>query len=233
MEALTAQHLTLTYGHGTRSTLAVEDVSLIIPQGEICALAGSSGSGKSTLMQAFAGLKPPTSGAVRIFGESPNPKRHRLAFVPQNYGLLAWKRVRENILLPAHLGHDTIETAFFEEIVQALGLANLLQRYPHTLSGGERQRVALARAFVMKPNLLLLDEPFSALDMATAERSYTLFRRLWEEHPTICLLVTHNPREAALLAEHVLLIGGKPGKIVADLQKPSEQEIRSILTQLS
>ena len=117
--------------------------------------------------------------------------------------------------------------------MQVLGLADLLKRYPQTLSGGERQRVALARAFVMKPDLLLLDEPFSALDMATAERSYALFRSLLVEFPTTCLLVTHNPREAALLADHVLLIGGKPGKIIADLHSPSEQEIRTILTQLA
>ena len=233
MEALTAQHLSLSYGHGANSALAVEDINLSIPRGEICALAGSSGSGKSSLMRVFAGLMPPTQGVVQIFGEAPNPKRHRLAFVPQNYGLLAWKRVRENILLPARLGHDIVDTDFFEEIVQVLGLADLLKRYPQTLSGGERQRVALARAFVMKPDLLLLDEPFSALDMATAERSYALFRSLLAEFPTTCLFVTHNPREAALLAGHVLLIGGKPGKIIADLHDPSEQEIRNILTKLA
>ena len=136
MEALIAQHLSLSYGHGTNSTLAVEDINLRIPQGEVCALAGSSGSGKSSLMRVFAGLMPPTQGVVQIFGEAPNPKRHRLAFVPQNYGLLAWKRVRENILLPAHLGHDIVDTDFFEEIVQVLGLADLLKRYPQTLVEG-------------------------------------------------------------------------------------------------
>lgn len=229
MESLVVTDLSLAYGVDP----IVQEISFEVPWGEVCALAGSSGSGKSTLLKAVAGLLPPRSGSIRLFGSNPDPKRLRLAFVPQNFALLAWKRVGENILLPARLGHHMVDAVRYEEIVSVLGLKPFLHSYPHLLSGGERQRVALARAFVMKPDLLLLDEPFSALDMATAERSYALLQRLLEDFPTTTLLVTHNPREAVLLAHHVLLLGGKPGHLVANLTNPTEEDVRRLLVQLS
>ena len=142
---------------------------------EIVTITGPSGSGKSTLLHCLSGIVTPTSGHLLLDDLPISPRTHQIALVPQQYGLFPWKRVASNIFLPAALGKRSVSPELQQEILETLGLLDLLDRYPHQLSGGQRQRVALARAFIMQPDLLLLDEAFSALDVATAERSRQLF----------------------------------------------------------
>ena len=161
-----------------------------------------------------------------------SPSTHQISLVPQQYGLFPWKTVRESIHLPAALGKRIVSSDLQEEILTTLSLTDLLARYPSELSGGQRQRVALARAFIMKPDLLLLDEAFSALDVATASRSRQLFLELWQRYPTPTLCVTHSPVEATALSERTLLIGGKPGTLLADHRGATasmlEEELRHL-----
>lgn len=198
---------------------------------EIVALTGASGAGKSTLLHTLAGIIPHQAGVITLGGIPLSAKTHQIALVPQQYGLYPWKRVRANILLPQQLGKRSVSTELQEEILATLGLSDLLERYPQELSGGQRQRVALARAFIMKPDLLLLDEAFSALDVVTAERSRELFLELWSRYPVPTLCVTHSPEEATLLASRTLLLGGQPARLLGDYHRPSRALIEEQLRQ--
>ena len=230
MPYLEINSLSLDYTSGKQITPALRDISFSLEQGLICALTGPSGGGKSSLLNVLSGVIQPTSGSITLAGEPINPKRHQIALVPQSYGLLPWKTAYENILLPETLGRRSVSRETRLEIIESLGLQDLLQRYPHELSGGQCQRVALARAFGMQPDLLLLDEPFSALDVVTCERSRQLFLDLWQRYPTTTLLVTHNPAEATALSSRALVIGGKPGRILCNLSDYEESELRQQLT---
>ena len=197
---------------------------------EIVSVIGPSGGGKSTLIHCLSGIIEPTSGSITLNGLPLDPKRHQIALVPQQYGLLPWKRVRENILLPHSLGKRIVSDELQSSILHTLDIQSLLDRYPSELSGGQRQRVALARAFIMRPDLLLLDEAFSALDIATAERCRDLFAELWQRYPTPTLLVTHSPEEATKLTSRTLLIG--QGTLLADLRHPTKDELTQHLLQI-
>lgn len=225
--------VTLSYPHRKSSVQAVEGVSFAVGDGEMVALTGPSGSGKSTLLHLAAGLLSPDSGEVLLDGKAPDPGRVSIGLVSQQYGLLAWKKVRENILLPLLLRRVKADPQALSEVTEALGIGSLLDRYPHELSGGQRQRVALARVFMQKPRLLLLDEPFAALDLLTAERSRALFREVWSRNRVTTLIVTHNPREAVELAEKVILMAGTaPGRVVRTFDAPTESALRQALTAL-
>lgn len=229
MSWLNVSDLSLDYRADQDITPALRDISFSLEQGLICALTGPSGGGKSSLLNVLAGVLTPQAGKIQLAHQTLSPKRQQIALVPQSYGLLPWKTVLENILLPQRLGRRSVSLDVRREIIESLDLEPLLMRYPHELSGGQCQRVALARAFGMKPDLLLLDEPFSALDVVTSERSRQLFLELWRRFPTTTILVTHNPQEAVLLAERVLVLGGKPGRLLQDLHKPSESTLRQHL----
>lgn len=183
MPHLQIRNLSLSYGSGDVLTPALDDINLSLEQGQICALVGPSGGGKSTLLNVLAGVIKADRGEALLDGLPLPSKEREIALVPQHYGLMPWKSVAENIRLPQVLGRRSVSEAELETIIASLGLTPLLNRYPHQLSGGQRQRVALARAFGMKPDLLLLDEPFSALDVVRAERSYQLFTSLWKRYP--------------------------------------------------
>lgn len=230
MAYLSVSQLSLDYQTSQSNiTPALRDINISLEQGLICALMGPSGGGKSSLLHTLAGVLDRYEGDIRLAGEPIDTKKHQIALVPQNYGLLPWKTIEKNILLPNSLGRRSLSPEERQEIIEALGIESLLARYPHEVSGGQRQRIALARAFCMKPDLLLLDEPFSALDVVTGERSRTLFRSLWQKYPTTTLLVTHNPSEALAIADRILILGGKPGQVVADLSSVSESELRTAL----
>ena len=199
---------------------------------EIVTITGPSGSGKSTLLHCLSGIVTPTSGHLFLDDLPISPRTHQIALVPQQYGLFPWKRVASNIFLPSALGKRSVSPELQQEILETLGLLDLLDRYPHQLSGGQRQRVALARAFIMQPDLLLLDEAFSALDVATAERSRQLFLELWARYPVPTLCVTHSPEEATTLAQRTLLLGGTPGTLLGDYRGASREDLEAKLRTL-
>ncbi len=225
MLALSIRDLSLTYVSDAGEVSALSNLSLSVEAGAIYALCGPSGGGKSSLLGAIAGILP-YEGEVLLGGERPSPREHHIALVPQSYGLLPWMTARDNIALPRRLGKPMMPEAETLAVAQTLGIADLLDKYPHQLSGGQCQRVALARAFGTKPDLLLLDEPFSALDVATAERSRELFLSLWKQYPTTTLIVTHSPHEAASLASRTIVLSQT---IVADLDNPTEADILQYL----
>lgn len=199
---------------------------------EIVTITGPSGSGKSTLLHCLSGIVTPTSGQLLLDDLPISPRTHQIALVPQQYGLFPWKRVASNIFLPSALGKRSVSPELQQEILETLGLLDLLDRYPHQLSGGQRQRVALARAFIMQPDLLLLDEAFSALDVGTAERSRQLFLELWARYPVPTLCVTHSPEEATTLAQRTLLLGGTPGTLLGDYRGASRLDLEAKLRTL-
>ena len=186
------------------STLALDDVNLTIKPGEFVALLGRSGSGKSTLLRTLAGLDTPTAGSVEA------PAERMVVF--QEPRLLPWKTALQNVLLGLG-GRDAVERA--RAALAEVGLDNRLDAYPGTLSGGEAQRTALARALVRDPRLLLLDEPFAALDALTRMRMHRLVEALWERHRLAVLLITHDVDEAILLADRAFVID--KGRVVTEI----------------
>ena len=208
IQSLSASYTSSTSRQGKKDPI-LTGVSASIGE-EIVSVIGPSGGGKSTLIYCLSGIIEPTSGSITLNGLPLDPKRHQIALVPQQYGLLPWKRVRENILLPHSLGKRIVSEELQSSILHTLDIQSLLDRYPSELSGGQRQRVALARAFIMRPDLLLLDEAFSALDIATAE--------------------THSPEEATKLTSRTLLIG--KGTLLADLRHPTKDELTQHLLQI-
>lgn len=213
----------LSAGYGQSQVL--EDFSLELDDGEIYALIGPSGCGKSTLLKALCGILPRRAGEIEYNGRAVGGEASlSIGYVPQNYGLLDWKTVRDNILLPLRVGPAAQRLAHragaddFSDIIDELGLAELLKRYPRALSGGQKQRVALARAFLGRPDILLMDEPFSALDAFTAEASQALFLEIWRKRRVTTLFITHNMAEAAALGTRILLMDPRTRRVAADLK---------------
>ncbi|MEM6772749.1 MAG: ATP-binding cassette domain-containing protein [Bacteroidota bacterium] len=180
------------------------ELSMKLHSGERWALIGPSGCGKSTLLAILGGLWPPTCGQRQLDG---GLKPRGISTVLQDYGLFPWKRVRHNIELPHRLRGQRVDAqATASELLRTLGITDLLERWPDELSGGQRQRVALARALITNPQLLLLDEPFSAVDAITRQRLQGLVEQLWQRYQFASVLVTHDVHEAARLADHVLVL---------------------------
>lgn len=232
MSSLRIEQLSLDYIRAGNLVPVLRNINLEVAESEVCSILGPSGGGKSTLLNAVAGILSEYTGSILLGGKRPNPKEHQIALVPQHYGLLPWYTAEENILLPSKLGRRSVCDKTRRDILDSLGLENkLLSRYPHELSGGQRQRIALARAFVMRPDILLLDEAFSALDIVTAERGRELFLTLWERYPTTTLIVTHSPEEACALSKKAFVLGGKPGQIAASLDTVDTAMLRHHLKQ--
>jgi NitT/TauT family transport system ATP-binding protein len=215
-----ASHVTKTFVSPDGSPLPVlDDISLDLREGEIVALLGRSGSGKSTLLRCLAGLIAPTSGDVRYRGEMLNGANPGVAMVFQSFALLPWLTVRQNVELGLEaLGTERKERA--ERAIDAIGLDGFESAYPKELSGGMRQRVGFARALVVEPDALLMDEPFSALDVLTAQNLRAELLRLWQQRdfPTkAMLIVTHNIEEAVILADRIFVLGANPGRIRTEI----------------
>jgi len=203
----------------------LEDVNLTLRDGEILGLVGRSGSGKSTLLRIAAGLIAPTSGTVLYCGKPLTGPVEGIAVVFQTFALFPWLTVVENVELGLDaLGVDHVEARRRSmAAIDLIGLDGFQSAYPRELSGGMRQRVGFARAFVLRPTLLLMDEPFSALDVLTSEALRTDFLDLWTEHqlPTkSVLLVTHNIEEAVMMCDRVLVLASHPGRIAAEIPVP-------------
>ncbi|MBP2646189.1 MAG: btuD 2 [Firmicutes bacterium] len=214
--------VTVSYPVPTGRQVVLTDINLAMESGQTCALIGPSGCGKSTLLKLLAGIINEYQGTVMIDGHSVAPIRQRIGFIPQNYGLLPWRTVQENILLAARIkqGKQNLDMAAFRKLVDELGLAGLEKRFPGELSGGQQQRVALARAFLLQPDLLLMDEPFSALDAMTREDMQQVFLSVWREHTVSAVLVTHQVEEAVYLGRKIIIMSPFPGTIRKIIDNP-------------
>jgi NitT/TauT family transport system ATP-binding protein len=206
------------FGNGVR---ALEPLTLRIAQGELATIVGPSGCGKSTLLRLVAGLTPPSEGRVRLWPEEPNGAQldRSLAFVFQSATLLTWSSVEANVSLPFDLGRTTRERAA-ERVQRALALVGLEEfrhAYPRELSGGMQMRVSIARALATEPSLLLMDEPFAALDEITRTRLDRELAGLWARESLTILFVTHNIFEAVFLSTRVLVMSPRPGRVVGEL----------------
>ena len=180
----------------------LDNINLQVPDGGICAFIGPSGCGKSTLMKIVAGILQNYRGQVLFRGERIDPKKHTIGFIPQNYGLLPWRRVKENISLGWRVKKKgtPIEQSNWRKLLSRLGIESLLERYPGEISGGQQQRVGLARAFLMQPDILLMDEPFSALDPLVRTVLQEQIAMIHQKFGTTIVFVTHDMQEAAKLA---------------------------------
>jgi NitT/TauT family transport system ATP-binding protein len=198
-----------------RDVTALADVSLSVRSGEFVAIVGPSGCGKSTLLKLVSGLLKPSAGQVRLLGEEVRGPRRDIGYVFQRAALLEWRTARKNILLQAEMrGMPTSEArSRADELIGMTGLTGFEDAYPHELSGGMQQRVALCRALLHRPPVLLMDEPFGALDALTREQMNVELRRIWRETGTTVLLVTHSIPEAVYLADRVVVMTPRPGTI--------------------
>lgn len=209
---------------------ALADISLSIPAGSFTVLVGPSGVGKSTLLRILGGLLQPTTGRVLLKGRSPHQTREPIGIVFQQENLMPWRTAYENVRLPLEITGEE-EDGRVMELLQLVGLQGFERSYPAQLSGGMAQRVALARALVHEPDLLLLDEPFGALDALTRERMGQELLRIWRAMPVTVFMVTHSIAEAVLLADDVLVMTEHPGRITGrvsvKLRRPRELAMQS------
>jgi NitT/TauT family transport system ATP-binding protein len=193
------------------NVVALDDITVSIATGKITALIGASGSGKTTLLRLIAGLDQPTSGTI-AFAKPP-----RLAYVFQQPALLPWATVADNILLPVHV-RATGGAADMSTVLSQVGLADKAQAMPHQLSGGQQMRVSIARALASAPDVMLLDEPFAALDEITRQKLCDLVVALSQQLGISLIFVTHNISEAVYVADDVIILASHPGRVAAQVQ---------------
>lgn len=200
-------------------TPVLAPTDLMLPAGRTLALVGPSGCGKSTLLRLIAGLEAPDAGRVEIAGAPPAAIRAHagLAIAFQDAALLPWRTARGNVALARRLARQPRAPEEVAAVLAMVGLGGVEDRYPDQLSGGQRQRVAIARCLVTAPGLLLLDEPFGAVDEITRARLNHDLPRLWEGRGTTTVLVTHSVREAVRLADRVAVLSPRPGRVVAEI----------------
>jgi NitT/TauT family transport system ATP-binding protein len=226
-QVVVARDVTKAYATTAGPFMALERVSFDVADGKFVAIVGPSGCGKSTLLQIVGGLAVATAGEVLVDGariDAPQPDKIGIVF--QEPLLLPWKSARENVEFPLALrgGPSAARQARANELLALVGLADFADSFPHQLSGGMRQRVAIARGLVRHPRMLLMDEPFAALDEQTRTRMWGELLRIWSQSRATVLFVTHSLVEAVYLADEVLVMAARPGRIVerltVDLPRP-------------
>ncbi|WKZ46962.1 MAG: ABC transporter ATP-binding protein [Anaerolineales bacterium] len=225
---LSIRNLSAVFPNENGGLRALDDVSFnVCPREFVCVL-GPSGSGKTTLLRILAGLIPPTSGSF-TFGRGGQPS---IGMVFQQPTLMPWRTVLENIILPLEVNRVDEANARKKaiELIELVGLQGFEDSLPRDLSGGMAQRVAIARALIHDPDLLLLDEPFASLDAMTRERMWTELSRIWQARQKTVVMVTHSINESLFLADRVLVLTQRPGKIkmdvAVDLPRPRKDDIR-------
>lgn len=224
--------VTLRYGAGPE-TQALADLTMQVKQGEFAAVVGPSGCGKSSLMKLVTGLLPPTGGRVDVAAKNVNGPLKIVGMAFQNSTLLPWRNILDNVMLPLEIVQPHRERlrsnrAEYEKrargLLESVGLGGLEKQQPWMLSGGMQQRANLCRSLVHSPQLLMLDEPFGALDAFTREELWAILQDLWLQQRFTCILVTHDLREAAYLADVIFVMSARPGRIIAthrvDLPRP-------------
>jgi len=219
---ITVDRLTKLYRNGGVPVTAVKDVSFHVDKGEICSILGPSGCGKTTLLYILAGIIKDYQGSVYVNNISCRNQRPNVSLILQDYGLLPWKTVWQNVALGLEIRgvHRDEKDKKCERALKQVGLFHLKNMYPYQLSGGQKQRVAFARAISMDSNVLLMDEPFSALDELTREKAQQAFLNLWRNTGTTVLLVTHSIEEAVYLGSKILIMSSSPGKIIEEIINP-------------
>src|SRR5499427_7244753 len=231
-------NVTLTYRGAAGGVLALQHTSLCVQRGEFAAVVGPSGCGKSSLMKLVTGLIPPDSGEIVIFGDKVRGPVKIAGMAFQNPNLLPWRKVIDNVLLPLeivepHRHKFRQQKQQYREqartLLKTVGLDGFGERYPWELSGGMQQRASLCRALIHQPALLMLDEPFAALDAFTREELWCVLRDLWHRIGFTVILVTHDLREAVFLADNIHVMSARPGRIVmtkaVELPRPRELDI--------
>ncbi|PSC02518.1 ABC transporter ATP-binding protein [Alsobacter soli] len=236
--AVACRNVTVRFITDRRTVTALENVSFAVERGGFLSLLGPSGCGKSTLLRVVADLVSPTSGAVSVLGLSPQEARLKrsLGFVFQDAALLPWRTALQNVELPLEVGGAKALPAGAptpRELLKLVGLEGWEGSYPHELSGGMRQRVSIARALLGGPRLLLMDEPFGALDEITRDRLNEELRRIWQETGTTIMFVTHSVYEALFLGEQVLVLAANPGRVteLVDVGLPRDRTLKIRETQ--
>ena len=223
---LVADDVSVTYANGVE---ALRHFSLDVGRGEFVAVVGPSGCGKSTLLRALAGLIQPTAGQVQLDGQPVTEPTHQVGMLFQEPALLPWRTVEKNIGLPFELGkrdgkRDTSQSADLQSriasLIELVGLTGFEHAYPRELSGGMAQRAALARALVTQPPILLLDEPFGALDALTRETLTAALEDIWRASHTTGVLVTHSIPEAVFLADRIVVSTPRPGQVAGVIDVP-------------
>lgn len=219
---ISIENLTVKYKSDSDIYTAISGVNLEIPDGGTCAVIGPSGCGKSTLLKVIAGLIKDYDGSVFIHGEEVNPRKQTIGFMPQNYGLLPWRTVYDNIRLGMKIkkAPELLDRNMLKTLMRQLGIEGLGHRYPNELSGGQQQRVALARVFALQPDVLLMDEPFSALDAITREEMQDIFLKLWRKFNVSTVFVTHYVEEALYLGQKIVILSANSGSISQVVDNP-------------
>ncbi|MGE0800451.1 MAG: ABC transporter ATP-binding protein [Lautropia sp.] len=214
--------LSVTYQTRSRERFtAVTGASMTVEEGEFCVIVGPSGCGKSTLLKVLAGLVRAGGGRASIGGTTVGEPRDDIGFVFQSATLLPWLTIRDNVLLPLRVQRRPDRAqwrARADELLKTVGLAEFGDSYPSELSGGMQQRVGMARALAHDPALLLMDEPFGALDALTRETMNAELQRIWMLRPKTVLFVTHSISEAVFLADRIVVMSARPGRIIADIK---------------
>jgi NitT/TauT family transport system ATP-binding protein len=214
----------------------LDDLTLKIPENTFCAVVGPSGCGKSTLTRLVSGLTKPTEGQVWLHSQLVTSPRPTVGMAFQNPVLLEWRTILQNVLLPMEIVKSPMSKAEAEErarhLLELVGLAGFEEKRPSELSGGMRQRASLCRSIIHKPDVLILDEPFGALDAFTREDLWCTMHDLREEEPFTCLLITHDLRESVFLADEVIVLSGRPAhaQYVLDVDIPHKRKLDDLYT---